>query len=109
MAPHGNCYASHRMVTPMNIPPPPRILLPSLRVMGGRTEIAMGELRKLVEMALSGVEVDESWYIRQYPDVDRAVQKSRLRSAKEHYLRFGYLEGRLPVNPRVDESWYRSK
>lgn len=39
---------------------------------------------------------DERWYLEQYPDVADAVERGAISSAREHYVRFGYFEGRLP-------------
>lgn len=38
--------------------------------------------------------VDEPWYLAQYPDVAEAVRKGALPSARHHFLRHGYAEGR---------------
>jgi len=50
------------------------------------------------------VEFDEDFYLRTYPDVAAAVAGGGERSALNHYLQFGRLEGRLPVP--VDEAFY---
>ena len=42
------------------------------------------------------VEIDEDWYRMNYPDVDEAIIEATFSSAKDHFLRVGYLEGRLP-------------
>src|SRR5437667_3603404 len=42
---------------------------------------------------------DEEWYLREYRDVAEAVRSGRLASALQHYLLFGFAEGRLPLPP----------
>jgi hypothetical protein len=39
---------------------------------------------------------DEQWYLERYPDVAEALETKELPSAREHYVQFGYFEGRLP-------------
>lgn len=47
---------------------------------------------------------DEPWYLQAYPDVGKAIGDGRLPSAREHYLKFGTTEGRLPVPPDPENS-----
>jgi hypothetical protein len=49
----------------------------------------------LTEM-LKAAPFDEEWYLERYPDVAQAVENGEFVSAREHYVRFGYFEGRLP-------------
>ena len=60
----------------------------------------------LIRTLLQGIEVDEAWYLRQYPDVAEAIRNGIVKSAKDHFLNDGYFEGRLPFEIRVDEAWY---
>ena len=60
----------------------------------------------LIRTLLQGIEVDEAWYLSQYPDVAEAIQKGVVGSAREHFLNDGYFEGRLPFLIKVDEAWY---
>jgi hypothetical protein len=75
-------------------------------VADGEIRISLDDLRKLLRVALSGVSVDEQWYTAQDPAVGRAVQNGKFRSATEHYILHGYLEGRLPSKPFLDERAY---
>ncbi len=52
--------------------------------------------------------IDEDWYIKQYPDVQEALEQGIVSSATEHWQLFGRSEGRLPNQPKVDEAWYLS-
>jgi hypothetical protein len=54
-----------------------------------------GLMEILTEM-LKAAPFDEQWYLNQYPDVAQAVESGEIASAREHYIRFGYFEGRLP-------------
>ena len=60
----------------------------------------------LIRTLLSGIEVNETWYLSQYPDVAEAIRKGVITSAKEHFLNDGYFEGRMPFPIAVDEAWY---
>ena len=51
-------------------------------------------------------EVDEEWYLSQYPDVRDAILHGRTQSASSHYRKHGRAEKRLPSKPVVDEAWY---
>ncbi len=62
----------------------------------------MGILRKLI----SGIAVDETWYLRTYEDIAAGVRSGEASSAKEHFVANGYFEGRLPFAMPVDEHWY---
>jgi hypothetical protein len=48
---------------------------------------------------------DESWYLRTYRDVRRAVAAAEFQSGFHHYMLRGASEGRSP-NPDFDEKWY---
>src|SRR4051794_14662589 len=39
---------------------------------------------------------EEEWYLKNYPDVARAVTAGVFRSGLQHYLSFGKAEGRRP-------------
>lgn len=97
----------------MPLPPPVSRLLPSLAGSGpladdAKVTLTMREVRELLDMALAAVQVDEEWYLRQYPDVREGVAKGGGQSATSHYRHHGYLEGRLPADPPIDEDWYRA-
>jgi hypothetical protein len=58
--------------------------------------------------ALRGIQVDEVWYRRVYPDVDSAIKDGTYKSAKHHFVENGYFEGRKPSLIVVDEKWYKA-
>ena len=96
----------------MPIPPPVKRLIPSLdwEAMppdNASLTLTLGELRGLLG-ALAAAEVDEAWYLAQYPDVRDGIARGGAQSATEHYCTCGWFEGRLPADPPVDEDWYRA-
>jgi hypothetical protein len=60
----------------------------------------------LMAQKIAGMRFDEAWYLSKYPDVHDAVKRGTIASGREHYLRFGYYEGRMPVALVVNEKWY---
>src|SRR5580658_2659081 len=60
----------------------------------------------LVRALLQSVEVDEAWYLAQYPGVAEGIRDGVVKSAKDHFIHNGYFEGRLPYPIKVDETWY---
>lgn len=60
----------------------------------------------MIKLLLSGTEVNEEWYLRQYPDVANAIKEGGAKSAKQHYVDNGYFENRMPFPITVDEAWY---
>lgn len=73
---------------------------------GHYVELLETRLLELLRGILAGVKVDEQWYLATYTDVASAVKKGEMQSAREHYIRAGYFENRLPRPIKVDESWY---
>ena len=60
----------------------------------------------LMAKLIANVKFDENWYLAKYPDVKEAVKRSIVASGREHYLRSGYYEHRMPTSILVDEKWY---
>jgi hypothetical protein len=58
---------------------------------------------------LAEIQVDEEWYLTRYLDVAEAIREGRIRSAKDHYVRFGFVENRMPYQIVVDEEWYAAQ
>ena len=52
------------------------------------------------------IRLDEQWYLSKYPDVTQAIAKKIVKTAKDHFVRFGYFEHRLPYHIEVEEEWY---
>jgi hypothetical protein len=94
----------------MPLPPSIRVLAPSLSLdhNSKTATLSLDDFTRLIAFALESVIVDEDWYIARYSDVREEVQASGSKSyAIGHYRAHGFLEGRLPHDPRVDEEWYR--
>ena len=72
----------------------------------GQVQIPASLLRFLLQIAVSVSHFNEEGYLRANPDVEEAVRKGRITSAKLHYIGDGYLEGRLGAAAAVDEAWY---
>jgi hypothetical protein len=72
----------------------------------GTLELSIDDLRKILDVVLAGVRVDEAWYLSQVPELRRDLQSGKFKSALDHYLLHGYLEGRLPERPIVHEKFY---
>jgi hypothetical protein len=56
--------------------------------------------------SLTGVFVDETWYLEHSPDVADAITRGEFSSAQEHYAKVGFYEHRMPYEIDVDEEWY---
>jgi len=50
----------------------------------------------VLKQFLTAFPLDEQWYREAYPDVAAAIQEGRLASIREHFVDFGYFEGRSP-------------
>lgn len=71
-----------------------------------RVSIAYDDFIQVVRMLVADAEVDEAWYLSQYPDVAKAIEEGNVESARRHFVDDGYFEGRLPFPMAVNESWY---
>lgn len=69
-------------------------------------EVSQEALFSILKPLIERIEVDETWYRKQYADVDEAITDGYFESAAEHYKQNGYYEDRMPRNIMVDEKWY---
>ncbi|MBO4221534.1 hypothetical protein [Bradyrhizobium neotropicale] len=76
---------------------------------GGRVEIPAGLFKLLLQIALASADFDEDGYLRENPDVAKALSSGEIESAHVHFIGFGYFEGRQGGGPEVDEDWYTQK
>ena len=74
-----------------------------------RVNVSYDDFINILRLIISGIVVDEEWYLQEYEDIGRAVKQGLLKSAKEHFVGDGYFEGRLPFPMKVDEQWYREQ
>jgi hypothetical protein len=75
----------------------------------GPIKVPAGLLKLLLQIAVAATEFDEDGYLRENPDVAKAVSRGELESAHIHYIGFGYFEGRRGGGPAVDTEWYLGK
>ena len=66
-------------------------------------------LIRMIKLLLSAVDVNEDWYLTQYPDVAEAIAQGKVASARQHFIDNGYFEGRLPFMITVDDEWYQKE
>ena len=71
-----------------------------------RVSLAYDDFVKILRMMISGIEVDEEWYLKENEDIAQAIAKGAVGSAKQHFVDDGYFEGRRPFPMPVDERWY---
>jgi hypothetical protein len=62
-------------------------------------------LEAFLREVLLAMPFDESWYLARYSDVAEAVAKGET-TARDHYVEFGYYEGRLPGLDGFDAAAY---
>jgi hypothetical protein len=75
----------------------------------GEVVIPAALLKMLLQIALATADFDEEEYLKENPDVAKAVESGELESGLMHYIGFGYFEGRAGGGPKVDEAWYLKK
>jgi hypothetical protein len=71
-----------------------------------RVKLSYDDFLKILRMMISGVEVDDRWYLEQNEDIAKAVGGGAVKSARQHFVDDGYFEGRLPFPMPVNERWY---
>lgn len=71
-----------------------------------RVSVSYQDFINIIKLFISGVEVDEAWYLKENPDIAEAVKSGAVSSARRHFIDDGYLEGRLPFPIQIDEKWY---
>ena len=81
-----------------------KLLLPS-----EKTKYVAVQRDFLVEMLrpwVGCIYVDEKWYLDCNADVCDAIRNGVVHSGREHFVRCGFYEHRLPYEVTVDEHWY---
>ncbi len=71
-----------------------------------RVSCSYDDFIRILRLMISGIEVNEDWYLREYEDIAQAIREGSVESAKQHFMDDGYFEGRLPFPMPVDERWY---
>lgn len=93
----GRFLGSPRLIEAINLGPRCLITVP------------LSEFAKVIERAIGTDYVDEDWYRRQYPDIDKAIVSKTFGDGRSHFCLHGYLEGRAPRLFHVNEEWYLEK
>jgi len=93
--------------------PPFEVVRRSLGVFTIKDEVCVSttyaDFVRMIKLFLTGIDVDEKWYLEQYPDIREAIEAGRIESAKRHFVNDGYFEGRLPFPLSVDEPSYLAR
>lgn len=71
-----------------------------------RVDMTYEDAQKVIQVLLTAIEVDETYYLTRNQDVADGIRNGSIRSAREHFVDHGYFEGRLPYRIEVDEKWY---
>ena len=71
-----------------------------------RVSVSYDDFIKILRMMISGIEVNEEWYLNEHQDIAQAAREGSIHSAKQHFTDDGYFEGRRPFPMPVDEQWY---
>lgn len=71
-----------------------------------RVSLSYDDLIRIIRLLISGIHVDEEWYLQEYGDIAQAIREGKLTSAKQHFIDDGYFEGRRPFAMPVNEHWY---
>jgi hypothetical protein len=96
--------------SPLKYLPPFEVLKSYITISNVKGELMVScsyeNLVHLLRQVIIGVEVNEPWYLEQYPDIAEAVENGSVKSARLHFVNDGYFEGRLPFPILVDERYY---
>jgi hypothetical protein len=71
-----------------------------------RVSMSYDDFIKILRMMITGIEIDENWYLATHEDIARAIAGGSVASARQHFVDDGFFEGRLPFPMPVDERWY---
>lgn len=69
--------------------------------------VPLSLFRLLLQFAVSAMDFDEEGYFRANPDVAAALRDLPADAAFDHYIGYGYFEGRRGA-VEFDEAWYRA-
>ena len=71
-----------------------------------RITLPLNLFKFLLQAALASADFNEEYYLAANPDVRKRLDNTRELSANQHYVGYGYFEGRRGGMPQVDEQWY---
>lgn len=81
-----------------------KLVVPSAK--GNYIAVERNYFMQCLRNAINAIYVDEAYYLDAHPDVADALRQGVIKSAKDHYVEFGFAEHRKPYNIFVEESWY---
>jgi hypothetical protein len=94
----------------MYFPPYTQLLKATSNSKGTQTEgtvvLPLGMFKFLLQAALAAADFDEERYLAANPDIRNNLAKARELTPAQHFVGFGYFEGRRGGMPKVDEHWY---
>ncbi len=76
------------------------------QVSARRVELHEDRLNSLLFALILRIDIDEAWYTAENHDVREAIAAGDFTSGREHYIKSGYFEDRLPFDVSLDEVWY---
>jgi len=71
-----------------------------------RVSLSYDDFVGVLRLMISGIQVNEEWYLTEYPDIAQAIRDGKVESARQHFIDDGFFEGRRPFPMDVDERWY---
>ena len=71
-----------------------------------RVSLSYDDFIRVLRLMISGIEVSQDWYLKEYQDIAQAIANGTVASAKQHFVDDGYFEGRRPFPMPVNERWY---
>ena len=72
----------------------------------GHVTLSIELFNFLLQTALATVDFDEANYLAANPDIRSNLAKTRELTPAQHFIGYGYFEGRRGGMPKVDEQWY---
>jgi hypothetical protein len=73
---------------------------------GGQVTVPRSLFEFLLQVALTTSDFDETSYLAANPDVRASLARGGELNAQQHFVGYGYFEGRKGGLPKVDERWY---
>ena len=58
-----------------------------------RVSLSYDDFIAILRMMISGIVVDEAWYLKEHEDIARAIADGAVASARQHFQDVGYFEG----------------
>ncbi len=71
-----------------------------------RVSLSYDDFVRVLRLMISGIQVNEEWYLTEYPDIAQAIRDGKVELARQHFIDDGFFEGRRPFPMDVDERWY---